>query len=167
MRQFPVVRSQLAVANASAQLPCESPVPVLRLRFRRTIAVPRRASSRLASEVAIWLFITCWRSSHYFRWGIRATCFLFCAPAISEFLRRTLRCWGWCSMLRLRLLSWPAGKFSDRFSRSAIAAAGYFVFAIVYFVFALAPSQTGDLADHGFLWTVLCADQSCAQGAGG
>jgi MFS family permease len=39
------------------------------------------------------------------------------------------------------LLSWPAGKCSDRFSRSAIAAAGYFVFAIVYFVFALAPSQ--------------------------
>jgi len=39
------------------------------------------------------------------------------------------------------LLSWPAGKFSDRFSRSTIAAAGYFVFAIVYFVFALAPSR--------------------------
>jgi MFS family permease len=39
------------------------------------------------------------------------------------------------------LASWPAGKFSDRFSRSAIAAGGYFVFAIVYFVFALAPSQ--------------------------
>jgi MFS family permease len=39
------------------------------------------------------------------------------------------------------LLSWPVGKFSDRFSRSAIAAAGYFVFAVVYFVFALAPSQ--------------------------
>jgi MFS family permease len=39
------------------------------------------------------------------------------------------------------VLSWPAGKFSDRFSRSAIASAGYFVFAIVYFVFALAPSQ--------------------------
>ena len=38
-------------------------------------------------------------------------------------------------------LSWPAGRFSDRFSRSTIAAAGYFVFAIVYFVFALAPSQ--------------------------
>src|ERR1700676_2811038 len=39
------------------------------------------------------------------------------------------------------LVSWPAGKFSDRFSRSAIAAPGYLVFAIVYFVFALAPSQ--------------------------
>jgi MFS family permease len=39
------------------------------------------------------------------------------------------------------LASWPAGKFSDRFSRSAIAAAGYLVFAIVYFVFALAPSR--------------------------
>jgi MFS family permease len=43
--------------------------------------------------------------------------------------------------LMYTLFSWPAGKFSDRFSRSAIAAAGYFVFAIVYFVFALAPSQ--------------------------
>ncbi|MBZ5614205.1 MAG: MFS transporter [Acidobacteriia bacterium] len=43
--------------------------------------------------------------------------------------------------LMYTLLSWPAGKFSDRFSRSAIAAAGYFVFALVYFVFALAPSQ--------------------------
>jgi MFS family permease len=39
------------------------------------------------------------------------------------------------------LASWPAGKFSDRFSRSTIAAAGYLVFAVVYFVFALAPSQ--------------------------
>jgi MFS family permease len=39
------------------------------------------------------------------------------------------------------VLSWPAGKFSDRFSRSTIAAAGYAVFAIVYFVFALAPSR--------------------------
>jgi MFS family permease len=39
------------------------------------------------------------------------------------------------------LVSWPAGKFSDRFSRSTIAAAGYFVFATVYFVFARAPSQ--------------------------
>jgi MFS family permease len=39
------------------------------------------------------------------------------------------------------LLSWPAGKFSDRFSRSTIAAAGYGVFAVVYFVFAAAPSR--------------------------
>lgn len=37
--------------------------------------------------------------------------------------------------------SWPAGKFSDRFSRSTIAATGYAVFAVVYFVFALAPSR--------------------------
>jgi MFS family permease len=43
--------------------------------------------------------------------------------------------------LMYTLFSWPAGKFSDRSSRSAIAAAGYFVFALVYFVFALAPSQ--------------------------
>ncbi len=39
------------------------------------------------------------------------------------------------------LLSWPAGRFSDRFSRSTIAATGYFVFAVVYLVFAAAPSR--------------------------
>lgn len=36
--------------------------------------------------------------------------------------------------------SWPAGWFSDHFSRQRIAAAGYAVFAGVYFVFGLAPS---------------------------
>ena len=38
------------------------------------------------------------------------------------------------------LISWPAGHFSDRFSRRAIAAAGYLVFATVYFMFGFAPS---------------------------
>ncbi len=38
------------------------------------------------------------------------------------------------------LLSWPAGHLSDRLSRHAIAAAGYLVFAMVYFMFAIAPS---------------------------
>jgi MFS family permease len=55
------------------------------------------------------------------------------------------------------LASWPAGKFSDRFSRSAIAAAGYFVFAIVYFIFALAPSQLAiwlTMALYGFFYAL-------------
>jgi MFS family permease len=38
------------------------------------------------------------------------------------------------------LFSWPAGSWSDKFSRRAIAAAGYIVFAAVYLVFAIAPS---------------------------
>ena len=38
------------------------------------------------------------------------------------------------------LVSWPAGHFSDRFSRRIIAAAGYLVFAVVYFTFGRAPS---------------------------
>ena len=36
--------------------------------------------------------------------------------------------------------SWPAGWFSDRFSRRWIAALGYLIFAGVYFVFGRAPS---------------------------
>jgi len=36
--------------------------------------------------------------------------------------------------------SWPAGWFSDQFSRRWIAAAGYLIFAGVYFVFGRAPS---------------------------
>jgi MFS family permease len=36
--------------------------------------------------------------------------------------------------------SWPAGWFSDHFSRRGIAAAGYLIFAAVYFVFGRAPS---------------------------
>jgi len=38
------------------------------------------------------------------------------------------------------LFSWPAGHWSDRFSRRGMAAAGYIVFAAVYLVFAIAPS---------------------------
>jgi MFS family permease len=36
--------------------------------------------------------------------------------------------------------SWPAGWFSDHLSRRGIAAAGYLIFAAVYFVFGRAPS---------------------------
>lgn len=42
--------------------------------------------------------------------------------------------------LTYTLGSWPAGWFSDHFSRRWIAAAGYFIFAAVYFVFGRAPS---------------------------
>jgi MFS family permease len=38
-------------------------------------------------------------------------------------------------------ISWPAGSLSDRFPRRVIAAAGYTVFAAVYFAFAWAPSK--------------------------
>jgi MFS family permease len=42
--------------------------------------------------------------------------------------------------LTYTLGSWPAGWFSDRFSRRWIAATGYFIFAGVYFTFGRAPS---------------------------
>ncbi|HEY3974734.1 MAG TPA: MFS transporter [Candidatus Sulfotelmatobacter sp.] len=42
--------------------------------------------------------------------------------------------------LTYTLGSWPAGWFSDHFSRRWIAAAGYFIFAGVYYAFGRAPS---------------------------
>jgi MFS family permease len=55
------------------------------------------------------------------------------------------------------LFSWPAGSFSDRFSRRGIAAAGYIVFAAVYFVFALAPSRMSiwlAMASYGLFYAL-------------
>jgi MFS family permease len=54
-------------------------------------------------------------------------------------------------------VSWPAGHFSDGFSRRVIAAAGYLVFAIVYFVFGLAPSTLAiwiAMAFYGFFYAL-------------
>jgi MFS family permease len=38
------------------------------------------------------------------------------------------------------LASWPAGKLSDRIPKRYVAAAGYLVYAVTYFLFAKAPS---------------------------
>lgn len=46
------------------------------------------------------------------------------------------------------LFSWPAGRLSDRVSRRVLASAGYIVFAIVYVVFAFAPSRAA-------IWTTM------------
>jgi MFS family permease len=46
--------------------------------------------------------------------------------------------------------SWPAGRLSDRVSKRAMAAGGYVVFAIVYGVFAIAPSRVAIWAAMAF-----------------
>jgi MFS family permease len=54
-------------------------------------------------------------------------------------------------------ISWPAGSLSDRFPRRVIAAAGYLVFALVYFVFALAPGKPaiwGAMAVYGLFYAL-------------
>lgn len=48
------------------------------------------------------------------------------------------------------VFSWPAGKLSDTMSRKALVAAGYAVFAIVYLVFALAPSKAAIWTSFAF-----------------
>jgi MFS family permease len=55
------------------------------------------------------------------------------------------------------LFSWPAGSFSDRFSRRGIAAAGYVVFAAVYFAFGMAPSRMSiwlAMASYGLFYAL-------------
>src|SRR3954447_16680694 len=46
--------------------------------------------------------------------------------------------------------SWPAGKLADTTSKNALAAAGFVVFAIVYFVFARDPSRIAVWVAMGF-----------------
>lgn len=55
------------------------------------------------------------------------------------------------------LAAWPAGKLSDRVPRQFVAAAGYLVFAIVYGVFAAAPSRAaiwGAMAFYGLFYAL-------------
>jgi MFS family permease len=59
--------------------------------------------------------------------------------------------------LTYTLGSWPAGWFSDHFSRRWIAAAGYLIFAAVYFVFGRAPSAVAiwiAMAVYGFYYAL-------------
>jgi MFS family permease len=46
--------------------------------------------------------------------------------------------------------SWPVGRLADRISKIGIAAVGYMVFAVVYVVFAAAPSHVALWAMMGF-----------------
>ena len=58
------------------------------------------------------------------------------------------------------LFSWPAGRFSDRFSRRIIAAGGYLVFAATYLVFGLAPSTLAiwiTMASYGLFYALTNA----------
>jgi MFS family permease len=53
--------------------------------------------------------------------------------------------------------SWPAGKLSDRVQKNLVAAAGYLVFAVTYFVFAKAPSQRAlwlTMAGYGLFYAL-------------
>src|ERR1700722_4844159 len=59
--------------------------------------------------------------------------------------------------LTYTLGSWPAGWLSDRFSRKRIAAAGYLIFAAVYFVVGRAPSALAiwiAMAVYGFYYAL-------------
>jgi MFS family permease len=55
------------------------------------------------------------------------------------------------------LVSWPAGRLSDRWPRRCVAAAGYGVFAAVYFIFAIAPSRAAiwiTMASYGLFYAL-------------
>lgn len=55
------------------------------------------------------------------------------------------------------LLAWPAGRVSDQWPRRRVAAAGYLVFAVVYCVFAVAPSRAaiwGAMAFYGLFYAL-------------
>ena len=54
-------------------------------------------------------------------------------------------------------ISWPAGFWSDRFPRRRVAATGYLIFALVYFMFAWAPAKSavwGAMAVYGLFYAL-------------
>ncbi len=64
---------------------------------------------------------------------------------------------GFVFNLTYTAFSWPAGKLSDRIARSWLVSAGYAVFAVVYLVFALAPSRAalwGMMAFYGLYYAL-------------
>ena len=59
--------------------------------------------------------------------------------------------------LTYTLAAWPAGRFSDRMSRRAVAAVGYFVFAVVYLTFGMGTSPKliwGAMAFYGLFYAL-------------
>ena len=132
--QFPVLSSQSStqVSALSSQTPVtadRSPLIALRLPFDFYYVLAVVALFSLGNSSDMFLVL---RAGNI---GIPASQ----APLL-----------GLVFNVMFTLASWPAGKFSDRFSRSAIAAAGYGVFAIVYLMFALAPSSFAIWLSMGF-----------------
>jgi MFS family permease len=59
--------------------------------------------------------------------------------------------------LTYTLAAWPAGRFSDRMSRRAVAAVGYLVFAVVYLTFGMGTSPKliwGAMAFYGLFYAL-------------
>ena len=121
--------------------------PVKAERSSAAAAAPAGEDARLSTNKSGWLpklplgFYYVMAVVTLFSLGNSSDMFLVLRAGSIGIAASTAPLLGLVFNITFTLASWPAGKFSDRFSRSAIAAAGYFVFAIVYFVFALAPSR--------------------------
>jgi len=98
-------------------------------------AVPTRASERL--PVAFYVVLI---AVTFFSLGNSSDMFLVMRAQNVGIPVALAPLLGLIFNLTYTLGSWPAGWFSDHFSRRWIAAGGYLIFAAVYFVFARAPS---------------------------
>jgi MFS family permease len=111
----------------------EQSTPIIAETRRAQVAVP----TRLVLPPAFYLVLT---AVTLFSLGNSSDMFLVMRAqkvGISVSLAPLL---GLVFNVTYTLGSWPAGWFSDHFSRRWIAAVGYLIFAAVYFVFGRAPS---------------------------
>jgi MFS family permease len=124
-----------------------APPPVKAERSSAAAAAPTGEDARLSTNKSGWLpnlplgFYYVMAVVTLFSLGNSSDMFLVLRAGNIGIAASKAPLLGLVFNITFTLASWPAGRFSDRFSRSTIAAAGYFVFAIVYFVFALAPSR--------------------------
>src|ERR1700719_540026 len=124
-----------------------APPPVKPERSSAAAAAPTGEDARLSTNKSEWLpklplgFYYVMAVVTLFSLGNSSDMFLVLRAGNIGIAASKAPLLGLVFNITFTLASWPAGRFSDRFSRSTIAAVGYFVFAIVYFVFALAPSR--------------------------
>ncbi len=129
----------------AAALPGALAIVVAALGIRETgLKVTDKASARLKDRIAVRLpasFYSMLFAVTLFSLANSSDMFLVLRAQSTGIPAAHAPLLGLVFNIAYTLLSWPAGRLSDRISKPLVAAAGYLVFGGVYAVFAVAPSR--------------------------
>jgi MFS family permease len=124
-------RERLALTESSGETRLDAPLTTRDEQARKSALVPPLPASFYYVLVAVTLFSL----------GNSSDMFLVLRAQNAGIPVAHAPLLGLVFNIMYTLFSWPVGLASDRLPRKLVAAAGYVVFAGVYFVFAMAPSR--------------------------